>query len=86
MLSHLNYLFPQYPTQAKMMANDMPSANQQNHIEQEAEEEATTVLQSPKLKGPADHVAFVIHGIGQVNTNTKKSRFLSSMTNLKFIT
>lgn len=23
-------------------------------------------LQTPKLNGPADHVAFVIHGIGQV--------------------
>lgn len=27
----------------------------------------TNPLQTPTLNGPADHVAFVIHGIGQVN-------------------
>jgi hypothetical protein len=63
MLSHLNYLFPQYPTQAASMTANSNSANKQKPA---AEAAVATVLQSPKLNGPADHVAFVIHGIGQV--------------------
>lgn len=53
-----NYFFPQ-----KLFARK-PVHKQ----EETREEQVSPVLKPPTLNGPPDHVAFVIHGIGQVIT------------------
>jgi hypothetical protein len=55
-----NYLLPQRFTTSTTVSECKPPVSKPVSVPK-------PVLQSPKLNGPPDHVAFVIHGIGQVS-------------------